>query len=190
VLHVMTDLVREHIRLREIARRAEALLQLFVKGEIDVDLLVFRTVERSRGRLRVAARGVGGVAEKHQLGVAVRRARLLREDVLPRLLCVVEDEGDELHFLLLFRRLRDGLIRSRALLHDGRAAVIGEKISSKDKAENGQDHCTADSQRRAADAESRRSAAIFDVRADSPWCPSHGCSLCAGRASQAVSFLS
>ncbi len=48
ILYVMTDLVRDDVRLREIARRLEALLQLVVEHHIDVDLLVERAVERPR----------------------------------------------------------------------------------------------------------------------------------------------
>ena len=46
VLHVVADLVREHVGLREIAGRAEALAQLVVEAEVDVEVLVGRAVER------------------------------------------------------------------------------------------------------------------------------------------------
>ena len=59
---MVADLVREHIGLREIARRAELLAQLIVEREVDVNLLVDRAIERpglgrcadAAGRLSVA----------------------------------------------------------------------------------------------------------------------------------------
>ena len=39
VLHVVADLVRDHVRLREIARRAEAPLELVEEGQVEIDLL-------------------------------------------------------------------------------------------------------------------------------------------------------
>ena len=59
-LHVMADLVRDHVGLREIARRVEALLQLVVEVEVDVDLLVERdnrTAPSPTGRCRTPSRG-------------------------------------------------------------------------------------------------------------------------------------
>ena len=54
-LHVMADLVGDHVGLREVAGRAEAIAQVAVEVEIDVDLLVGRAVERTHRRLRRAA---------------------------------------------------------------------------------------------------------------------------------------
>ena len=42
----MADLVRDDVRLREVAGRAEALVQLPVETEVDVELVVAWTVER------------------------------------------------------------------------------------------------------------------------------------------------
>ena len=71
LLHVVADLVRQDVRLGELAGRAEASLQLVVEAEVDVDLLVERAVEGAGGGLAVAAAGLHGVAEEHQLGVLV-----------------------------------------------------------------------------------------------------------------------
>ena len=54
-LHVMSHLVGDHVGLREVAGRAEALAQVTVEGEVDVDLLVARAVEGTHRRLRHAA---------------------------------------------------------------------------------------------------------------------------------------
>src|SRR6185503_20838180 len=68
VLHVMPDLVRDDIGLREVAGRAEALRQLVEEGEIDIDLRIARAVERPGRRARVAAGGIDRVREEHQPG--------------------------------------------------------------------------------------------------------------------------
>ena len=40
VLHVVADLVRDHVGLGEVAGRAELALELVVEGEVDIELLV------------------------------------------------------------------------------------------------------------------------------------------------------
>ena len=55
VLDVVAELVREHVGLREIPTCAQALLQLLEESEVEIDLLILRTVERPGGRLREAA---------------------------------------------------------------------------------------------------------------------------------------
>ena len=55
LLHVMADLVRDDIGLGEIARRAEALLELVEEAEVDVEVLVLwdnRTARSPRLRTR------------------------------------------------------------------------------------------------------------------------------------------
>jgi hypothetical protein len=44
---VVADFVRQDIRLREVARRPEATPQLLVEAQIDVDLAIAGTVERT-----------------------------------------------------------------------------------------------------------------------------------------------
>src|SRR5688572_19899506 len=57
VLYVMRDLVGDDIGLSEIARGSKALLQVAEKPEVDVQLLVARTIERPHCRLSHAAGG-------------------------------------------------------------------------------------------------------------------------------------
>jgi hypothetical protein len=47
LLHVMPDLVRDHVGLGEIPGRAKARLQIAIKREVDVQLLVAGAVERA-----------------------------------------------------------------------------------------------------------------------------------------------
>ena len=93
------------------------MLQFVVETEIDVDLLVLGTVERAGGGLRRAAGGIVGVAKQDQLGVTVGNS-LLRQNLAPGVLRVVQDEGDEVDqglFLLVARGigLRDRGARAR-----------------------------------------------------------------------------
>ena len=55
VLHMVANLMRDHIGLGEIARCAELVLHVLVEGEVDVDLLVGRAIERAHGGLGAAA---------------------------------------------------------------------------------------------------------------------------------------
>src|SRR3990170_5637685 len=55
LLHVMADLVREDVGLGEVALYAEAVLQLLIKIEVDVNLLVARAVEGAHLRQPHAA---------------------------------------------------------------------------------------------------------------------------------------
>src|SRR5258706_1531009 len=69
LLHVMADLMRDHIGLRKIPRRAEARRQLVEELQVEIDALVTRTIERSHrglteaalraGRLIVKDKGIG-----------------------------------------------------------------------------------------------------------------------------------
>src|SRR5437879_6333843 len=91
-LHMMPDLMRQNIGLRESSGRAEASLQFIVKTQVDINLLVVRTVERPGRGLCHAAGGIDRIAEEHELGMAVRRSSLLLKDLGPRALRVVENE--------------------------------------------------------------------------------------------------
>ena len=94
-LDVMSDFVGQDVGFGEFSGRAEALLQFVVEAEIDVNLFVLGTVERAGGGLRRAAGGIVVVAKQDQLGVAVGNT-LLRQDLAPGVLGVVQDEGDEI----------------------------------------------------------------------------------------------
>src|SRR5690606_2861248 len=108
VLEVVTDLVRDHVRLRQVPRRPEATLQVVVEGEVDVHGRVDRAVERAGGGRGRAAARLDGVAEQHQARLGV----LAVDELLPRALHVVEHERDEADLRLLGLQL---------LLRNGRA---------------------------------------------------------------------
>jgi hypothetical protein len=94
VLHVVPDLVRDHVRLGEVAGRAEPIAQLAEEIEVDVHLAVGRAVERSHGRGRGTAAGVHLAREQVQPGVPVLAPRLL-ELGRPHRLRVLGQELDE-----------------------------------------------------------------------------------------------
>jgi hypothetical protein len=55
VLNVMAEFVGENVGLRELAGGPKPALQFIIKAEIDVDLLIRRTLERPGRRLGCAA---------------------------------------------------------------------------------------------------------------------------------------
>ena len=79
VLHVVADLVRDHIGIGEVAAGPEAALHLLEEREVDVDGLVERAVERPHGRLRARRSRSGSRREQHELGRLVLAVDLLRQ---------------------------------------------------------------------------------------------------------------
>src|SRR3954469_13005862 len=118
--------------------------------------------------MRITARRRGGVAEENELGVAIRRAALLRQNRRPSRLCVVQHEADELRLLVLCRRLlhRPRLRRRRRLLPV--RAQQSEEVLVEEEAEDEQEDRPSATEGRAADPESAepaRSAPVFNVAA-------------------------
>jgi hypothetical protein len=46
VLHVVTDFVRDHVSLGELARRVKTFPEVAVERQVDIDLLIRRAVKR------------------------------------------------------------------------------------------------------------------------------------------------
>ena len=102
-LHVMADLVGDHVGLREIAGRMKPVLQLSVEVEIDVKLVVERTIERAHRRLaRAAARRARGAGEQHQRRLLVALAGSL-EDAVPDNLRIRQHAAHEVRHLIVLR---------------------------------------------------------------------------------------
>ena len=97
VLHMMSDLVGDDVSLRELAWRAKTRRKLVEEAEVEIDPLVGWTVERSHGGLADAAVGPRGVAEKHQLRLAIDAA-YIAEDIGPDGLGALQHARHELHF--------------------------------------------------------------------------------------------
>ena len=99
VLDVVTELVRDHVRLREVARGFEPACQLVEEPEIEVDAVVAGTIERTGRRLREAARGVDRVTKQHDTRLLVPIAEQRR----PRRLDITRDGVNEVDAPFLLR---------------------------------------------------------------------------------------
>src|SRR3954466_12601317 len=168
MLDVMAELVGDDGGLREITRRAKALVQLLEETEIEIHLLIERAIKRPHRRLSLSAARRGTVAEQYHLGGAEIPTRTL-ERARPCALRVVEDEGDELHHRLLTRGVRG----SQADFSAGCVlAGVGKDSWTEDQCENQSDDAAADSHRHAK-ATAATTAAIFKIRAAPARAPFH-----------------
>ena len=106
ILHVMTDLVRDHVGLREFAgaaadgAAAELRFDLPEERGIEVNAPVVRTIERPHRRLCRAASRPRDAREQDQFGWIVGALQAL-EYLAPTVLRVAEHGGDELSALVL-----------------------------------------------------------------------------------------
>ena len=90
----------DDVGLRELARCAEALLQVAVEGEVDIDLLIARAVERTHRRLTGTAGRRRCAGKEHQLGLLVARATFTKH-LLPRRFRAAQNLGDEARHLVV-----------------------------------------------------------------------------------------
>src|SRR6266581_1502133 len=104
VLHVMPDLVGNHVGLRELAglavvAAAEPALQVAEERGVEIDAPIVRAIERPHGGARGAAGRAGRAGEHHQGGRLVVPAGLT-ENVAPFRFGAAQHRGDELagHF--------------------------------------------------------------------------------------------
>src|SRR6185436_12748581 len=159
LLHVVPDLVRDHVGLGEVARRAKARLQLPVEGKVDVELLVAGAVERPHRRLADAAGRAHLALVEHQRRGPVLRARAL-EDGAPDVLGAAEHLRDELAHVVRRRALggRPAFLLRGDLLPDldRRSRIEAEQIGDDRHGDAADAEPAADH----ADA-----AAVLDVRA-------------------------
>src|SRR5262245_30886694 len=122
----MTDFVRDDVRLREVARRAEAAIELHEEAGIEVNLLIARTIERSDGRGADPARGIDCVREANERGLAIGAAGLA-EDLPPGNLGVAEHAPDHFAGLIGWCPARARL--RRALLHVAAGVQESQRIA-------------------------------------------------------------
>src|SRR6185503_13458216 len=76
---MVTNLMRDHISLREISASIKTLLQRVEEIKVDINALIVRTVEWSHRGATATAGGYGSAAKQHQLGRAVDGTLLLHE---------------------------------------------------------------------------------------------------------------
>jgi len=118
LLHMVAELMGDHIGLSELAGRTEFRTELIEEGEVEIDLLVFGTVKRAGGFTRRAAAGIGRIAEENEFGVAIRAVFLGGKDLVPGVLNVVQEGRDIAHFrrlAILRGSKRKGQSQSRKL---------------------------------------------------------------------------
>src|SRR5688572_20491406 len=157
-LHVMRDLVRNHVGLREVPWRAELLMKGAEEGQIDVELLVARTVKLPHCRRAHAARRADLPFIEYERRRAVLASRL-PEDSAPHVLGAAQHLRDELPRLVPRRALGDLLRRWAAAgplpghVHD-RAGIDAQEIGH----ERDQDPADPDSA-----ADHSHAAPVFDV---------------------------
>src|SRR4026209_2992863 len=90
---MVADFMSNHVSLGKITESLEAVAQLTIKLEIDIDLVIFRTIERPGGSLREAARGLHPAAKKHQFRRLVCPT-VARKYFAPGALCAAEHTRD------------------------------------------------------------------------------------------------
>src|ERR1700723_2685814 len=95
VLHMMSQLMGDHVSLSELRVAAAEPLQLTPEAEIDVNLFVRRAIERPRLGLCGPAAGIGVAVIENKLRAPIIPACLFGQQCLPGFLYVVERPGDE-----------------------------------------------------------------------------------------------
>jgi hypothetical protein len=176
----MTDFVRDHVRLREVALRGEIGFELPEEGEIDVHVLIGGTIERAgRGR-RGAAAGVDAIIEQPQAGLRILAAGLL-EQRGPRFFGVAEHVRNELAGFVARRAGRDRrfCLRGRA----GAAEQTHDELRPADEVRDDRDDDAADAERYSAPAAAAARAAtteIFYVPALFALAPTHAADVSRG----------
>ena len=65
---MVPHLMRDHVGLGEISRGAMPYFQIVEKGQVDIELLVTRAVERTNGGSSHTTGGIDTAGEQHQGG--------------------------------------------------------------------------------------------------------------------------
>ncbi len=130
LLHVMADLVGEDVGLGEVALYAEAVLQLLIEVEVDINLLVARAVEGTHLRQPHAASRAHAAGEQHQRGIAIALA-IAAEDVAPDILGVGENDGHEALEIVFAGGLRT-LHRRAPLPRNREIGCVGARLRQAD----------------------------------------------------------
>src|SRR5215469_5210310 len=158
VLHMVAQLMRKHISLREVRGASAKSLQVIPEIEVHIDLSIARAIERSCRRFCRTAGiviRVCGSAKEHEPGMLIGRPALLLKDLGPRRLHIVQREGDQMSVtvfrIALFRSL--GLLLFYLLCRSSTAEERAQEIASCDKADDQQDDETDNSNSAATDAE-------------------------------------
>src|SRR5262245_30963749 len=193
LLDMVAHLVGDDVGLGELARlavaAAEPVFQVAEERGVDVDALIAGAVERPHGGLRhAAARLIGHAGEHHQPRGPVVLVGLL-EDLLPAVLGIAEDGGDELAHLVAGRAgvplaVARGafVLRLAPAAHHLGAADQEARIDAERPADEAEHHDGADPQAAGAARHAEAAApaagiafvaAILDVVAAAEILPAH-----------------
>src|SRR6202041_909794 len=176
----MAQFVRDNVGLREFSGSAEAIFQFVEEGQVEINLFIAGAVKGPRGGLGQTTGGIDVVAEQHHFCITV-----LRKDLGPGILRVVEHERNELNFFLfgsVARRV--GWTRSGRRTPRTHSATVQEwrdQVTFKDKTQNQQNEQAANPDVNTAESTTARAAGIaivFNVAAGAARCPSHVCTSC------------
>ena len=164
ILDVVTELVRDHVGLREIARGTKARGEILEEAEIEIDLVVRRTVERSGRTFSGATPRLRCVTEQHHLRHLVATA----QELLPGGLRVARDSVDHVgHPLFVRRGLKFATLLVRLRRRQASAvAEQREKVRAGRPTEHHQEHDTTETKlNAAAHSASGTGALVLDVAA-------------------------
>ena len=157
----MPNLMGDHIGPGEIAARAEPVLHLLEKGQVQIDLVVLRAIEGADSRPGQAASRLNCAGEQDQLRQFVSMP-MLSEDSGPDILRGTEHLPDEAVLAVLgSRRVDCGLRRWLRVLRAKEHARVDAEIEAEQHENDGADP--------ASDTNSARghphAAPVFDVPA-------------------------
>src|SRR6266571_1852717 len=190
ILHVVTDLVGDHVSLGELARlavvaAAKSALQVAEERRVEIDPLVVGTIERPHGGARGAAGRARRAGEHHQRGRPVAPALLLQQ-IPPYRLGAPEHGRHELAGAVAWRaglgRGAMGRVIGMAAAAENLGAADQEpRVDAERPAENPEHDQRADAHPARADREAKAApavtallaAAILDVVAARQLIPAH-----------------
>src|SRR5262245_49607991 len=130
LLHVMADLMRNDVGLRHVSWRAEAVLEVLVEVEVDIDLLVEGAIKGTHLRHADSASGTRSAAEQHERGIAIALP-ITGEEISPNVFGVGQNHGHE--FLeILFARRPWALDRRALLPRRGIVRCVGTLLRQAD----------------------------------------------------------
>src|ERR1041385_2407681 len=97
---MMANFMSDHVSLGKIAWSLEAVAQLTIEIEIDINLVIFRAIEWPGRSLRRPARRLHRAAKEHQFRGLIGAA-VARENFPPGTLCAPEHPGNEIFHLII-----------------------------------------------------------------------------------------
>src|SRR5262245_55430289 len=130
LLHVMTDLMRDNVGLRHVSWRAEAVLEVLIEVEVDIDLFVEGAIKRTHLCHADAASGTRSATEQNECGIGIALA-ITGEEVSPNVFGIGKHHGHEL-LEIVFARGPRSLDRRTLLPRYGKVRCVGALLRKAD----------------------------------------------------------